>query len=181
MSEGKSQLEGWMNKPSHVVMKDDSHISVRVPKQTDCPDAPFCWQKITGDFQITVKVSGDFAKENDKAGIMIRLDDSHWIVTGMEYYNGQVNHTTTVMLEDMDWSIVPLPEGSEKTGVWFCFKRLGNAYECFFSMDARKWIQTRQGQFLDSCTLYAGITCACPKGNEFQVTFETYACTDRFV
>lgn len=195
--EPKTKLEGWLNKPDKVVTKEDT-ITVRVPKQTVCPtSAPFCYQTIRGDFQISVKISGTFASENDQAGIMLRLDDNHWILTGLEYCNGQYIHSTSVALlkeegQDQhpipDWSGTPLPETAQPTteGVWFCFKRVGNAYECFYSLDARKWIQTRQGLFLSESSstkkLFAGVSCACPNSKDgFQVSFDSYACTDKFI
>jgi uncharacterized protein len=188
----KNPLKGWYNKPDKKVVSKGSKIIMRVPERSDCwrktrqgilhrtiNNAPFHWQKVTGDFQAIVKISGGFSKDYDKAGIMVRLDEEHWILTGMEYCNERVNHATSVAMDHSDWSIAPLPGNAEKVGVWFCFKRLGNAYECFYSLDANTWIQTRQGLFTEQPVLYVGIACACPAGDEFRVTFENYQCTGK--
>ena len=186
----KNPLKGWYNKPEKKVITKGSKIIMRVPERTDCwrktrqglrhrtvNSAPFYWQKVKGDFQAVVKVSGGFASDYDKAGLMVRLDEENWILTGMEFCNERVNHATSVAMNHSDWSIAPLPELAEKVGVWFCFKRLGNAYECFYSLDANKWIQTRQGLFTDQPILHVGLCCACPIGEEFRVTFEQYTCS----
>jgi uncharacterized protein len=186
---GHLALKGWYNKPTKKITIKDNKIIVKVPERTDCwrktrqgilhrtvNNAPFHWQKVDGDFQCIVKVSGNFAVDYDKAGIMVRLDDEHWIFTGMEYCNDLINHSTSVANDHSDWSLSPLPEDSEKTGIYFCFKRIGAVYECFHSMDSLKWIQTRQGLFTEQSVLYVGIAFACPAGSEFRVTFEEYQC-----
>jgi uncharacterized protein len=186
---GHLALKGWYNKPSKKVIIKDNKIIMKVPERTDCwrktrqgllhrtiNNVPFHWQKVEGDFQCIVKVSGNFTTDYDKAGIMVRLDEEHWIFTGMEYSNERIHHTTSVANDHTDWSVSPLPDQCEKDGVYFCYKRMGNAYECFHSFDSNKWIQTRQGLFTDQSILYVGITCACPAGTEFRVTFDDYQC-----
>jgi regulation of enolase protein 1 (concanavalin A-like superfamily) len=180
----KNPLNRWTNKPKKKVKEVNSQIIFKVPEKTDCwrktrhnfimDNAPFMWQKVTGDFEAIVKVSGDFGRMYDKAGIMVREDEENWILTGMEFFNKRVNHSTCVTRDFTDWSLSPLPEGSEKKGIWFCIKRVGNSYETFYSLDSRRWIQTRQGVFSDKAILKVGICCACPMGDEFKVTFEGY-------
>jgi len=171
----KNPLKGWTNPPSKKAVIKDSKIIVRVPQGTDCwrktkqglisrtiNTAPFHWHKISGDFQAIVKVTGDFGTDHDKGGLMIKLDEANWIFSGMEWYGGRANHCTSVALDSTDWCIAPLPDGAEKKGVWFCFKRTGDAYETFNSEDGKNWIQARQGLFTDRPVLYVGIACACP-------------------
>jgi regulation of enolase protein 1 (concanavalin A-like superfamily) len=180
----KNPLNRWTNKPKKKIKEVNSQIIFKVPEKTDCwrktrhnfimDNAPFHWHKVTGDFEAIVKVSGDFGRMYDKAGIMVREDAENWILTGMEFFNKRVNHSTCVTRDFTDWSLSPLPEGSEDHGIWFCIKRVGNSYETFYSLDSKRWIQTRQGIFSDKAVLKVGICCACPMGDEFKVTFEGY-------
>jgi regulation of enolase protein 1 (concanavalin A-like superfamily) len=180
----KNPLNRWTNKPKKKIKEVNSQIIFKVPEKTDCwrktrhnfimDNAPFNWHKVTGDFEAIVKVSGDFGRMYDKAGIMVREDAENWILTGMEFFNKRVNHSTCVTRDFTDWSLSPLPEGAEKHGIWFCIKRVGNSYETFYSLDSKRWIQTRQGLFSDKAILKVGICCACPMGDEFKVTFEGY-------
>lgn len=189
--EWKNPLKGWYNKPDKKVVVRDSKIIIRAPKGTDCwlktrqgllqttrtiNNAPFHWQKVSGDFQAIVKVSGGLSDDGDKGGLMVRLDDDNWIFTGMEYLQNRVNSCTSVALGHSDWSSTPLPKNAEKDGVWFCFKRIQQVYECLYSLDAEKWVQTRQGMFTADPILYVGISCSCPGREEFRVTFENYKC-----
>ena len=182
----KNPLKAWMNKPKKV-KEIGAQIIVKVPQKTDCwrktrhnfimDNAPFYWQKVTGDFQAIVKVTGDFSKMYDKAGLMVRLDEENWLLSGMEYFNDRVNHSTCVTRDYTDWSLAPLPENAEKAGIWFCIKRMGHAYESFYSIDGRRWIQTRQGLFTEKPVLKVGVFCACPMGDPYKVTFECYRVT----
>jgi regulation of enolase protein 1 (concanavalin A-like superfamily) len=136
----------------------------------------FYWHKIAGDFEVVCKISGGFEKMYDKAGLMIRQDEENWIMSGMECFNDQMNHSTCITRDYTDWSLAPLPENSEKVGIWFAIKRLGDAIETFYSIEGKKWIQTRQGLFSSAPVLKVGIVCACPMGDPFKVNFDMYRC-----
>lgn len=186
----QNPLKGWYNKPESKVSIRDSKIIIRAPQGSDCwrktrqgmitrtvNTAPFHWHKISGNFQAVVKISGNLAHDSDKAGLMIKLDDANWIFTGMEWYNECANHCTSVALDHTDWCIVPLPDHAEKTGIWFCFKRIKDCYETYYSVDAKHWILTRQGLFTNRPVLYVGIACACPSDTGFKAVFDSYNCT----
>jgi uncharacterized protein len=195
--EWKNPLKGWYNKPDKKVVIKDNRIIIKAPIGTDCwlktkqgllqqgrtiNNAPFHWQKVESQhFTVVVKVSGSglTSEEADgaKAGLMVRFDEEHYIFTGMEYYQERVHHSTDVALGKSDWCIAPLPEKADKAGVWFQFVRIGNAYECRYSLDQMKWVVTRQGYFTNEPILYVGISCACPGHDEFRATFESYECT----
>jgi regulation of enolase protein 1 (concanavalin A-like superfamily) len=181
----KDPFKAWMNKPKKVKI-EGARINVRVPEKTDCwrktrhnfimDNAPFYWHKIAGDFEVVCKISGGFEKMYDKAGLMIRQDEENWIMSGMECFNDQMNHSTCITRDYTDWSLAPLPENSEKVGIWFAIKRLGDAIETFYSIEGKKWIQTRQGLFSSAPVLKVGIVCACPMGDPFKVNFDMYRC-----
>ena len=175
----------WTHRPLRSKV-DGSQIIVKVPPRTDCwrktrhnfvmDNAPHYWHRVSGNFEVMVKVSGDFQKMYDKAGIMIRLDAENWICSGLEFFNDELNHMTCVTKDYTDWSMAPIaPEAKEK-GAWICIKRIGNAYESFCSMDGRNWRQARQGVFTDAKSVRVGIFAACPMGESYKVTFDKYRC-----
>ena len=183
----KNTLKGWTNPPSKKTMFKGTKIIMRIPERSDCwrktchrfvqDNAPYHWQKVTGDFKATVKVSGAFSEMYQKAGIMVRLDAENWILTGMEHFGNRVHHSTVYTVDYTDWTLTALPPNSENTGVWFCLKRVGNTYEAFYSLDNQKWILTRQGQFTERPVLYVGLCGASPTSLEYRVTFDYYSCT----
>ena len=180
----KNPLNRWTNKPKKKVKVAGTSISFKVAEKTDCwrktrgnfimDNAPFNWHKVSGDFEVMVRVSADFSKMYDKAGIMVRLDEENWILSGLEWFNDRVHHSTSVTRDYTDWSLSQLPENAEKLGIWVCLKRIGSSYEAYYSFDCKKWVQTRQGFFTERPVLQVGVCAACPMGDEYKVNFEYY-------
>jgi regulation of enolase protein 1 (concanavalin A-like superfamily) len=124
-----------------------------------------------------VKVIVDFRTEGDKAGLMIRLDEQTWVHTGLELGEGnKIHHFTCVTRDYTDRSIAPLPpqKVEQAGGAWICLKRMGNAFETFYSFNAMTWDQSRQGLFTERPVLQVGLCSACPKGSEYSVVFDQY-------
>lgn len=179
----KNPLQFWTARASKV-KEEGTMITMKVPQKTDFwrktryafikDNGPYYWHKVKGDFEVIVKISGGFSHMYDKAGIMIRADAENWITTGMECFNDQMNHATCVTLDYSDWSLAPLPKDSEKEGVWFCLKKIGNAYESFYSTEGKTWCLTRQGLFHSKEDMQVGICAACPMGEEFKVSFDFF-------
>jgi uncharacterized protein len=137
-------------------------------------NAPYNWHKVSGDFEVMVKVSGDFSTMYDKAGLMVRQDEENWILTGMEYFNDRLNHSTSITRDFTDWSLAILPASAEK-GAWFRLRRVGNSIETSYSFDTENWVVTREGIFFDRQVLQVGICGASPMGRQdLKVTFEYY-------
>jgi uncharacterized protein len=177
----KNVLKFWSNKPKSVKEKSSKVIITTTPG-SDCfrpgatsgnDSASFYWHKVEGDFECVVHIKGDFAKPYDKAGIMLRVDEKTWMMSGMEYFGEQLNNSSCITREISDWSLAPLPDEARK-GCWFCVKRLGNKVESFYSMDTKTWIQTRQGLFTDTPTIKVGIATGSPTGEGFKVTFDKF-------
>jgi len=175
-------LTGWLNKTKARVL--GSCIAMVIPDRSECwrltrgtrirDDAPFHWMKVSGDFELICKISGRMEKEGDKAGLVIRVDEENWVFSGMEFSGDRMNSTTCVTLGSTDRSICPLPENAERAGIWFCIKRIGESFECFYSYDVRKWVQTRQGLLSDTPNVYVGISGASPRGYGFKAYFEFF-------
>lgn len=183
----KYLLKGWDNETKRGAKVKGASISMAIPPFTDnwrktrhniiVDNAPFHWQKVTGNFEAIVKISGSFATMYDKAGIKVRLDAENWIFAGMELFNQRLYASVLATIDHTDWSMAPLPQNAEKVGIWFCFKRFGDAYETFYSKDGSVWVQTRQGMFTDKPTLYVGVCGACPMGEkDFNASFDYYRC-----
>ena len=183
----KNPLNRWSNKPVESNIKETgTQIWVTIPSKTNVwrksiphanliiDSAPYYWHKVSGDFEVMVKLSGEFSSNYDKAGLMVRLDEENWVTSGLEMCNERINHSTCVTRDFSDRSLAPLPENAEKNGVWICVKRMGHSFESFYSHDAKKWVQTRQALFTERPVLQVGLMGACPTGSAFKVVFDQY-------
>ena len=183
----KNPLKFWRNKPTKKVVEKETSILFKVPEKTDywrktrgnfiLDNAPFFWHKVTGDFEVFAKIFTDapeFKNNYNKAGLMIRLDEENWVLSGLEYYQDRCHHSTSVTKDFTDWTLSLLPEGAEKEGVWVCIRRYKNLIVCSYSLDGKEWIKTRECLFTERPVLNVGIAGACPMGKEFKVTFDQY-------
>jgi len=219
-----SQFKAWINEPkTHT--EEGSKVIVKTPKKTNywrsppkavskkkkdkqppslsnlqsetqMDNAPFYWHKVTGDFEVLVHVSGEFAQNSQKAGIMMRVDAENWMTTALEVNDDKLNHSTCITRNFSDVSYIPLkleldnaqstsqphPSANSEAsldaqtkGIWICAKKLGNTYETYHSYNGQTWHLARQGLFhIDADWVRLGVFSASPTSHSFQTTFDMY-------
>ncbi|MDX2162955.1 MAG: DUF1349 domain-containing protein [bacterium] len=163
----------------------DGVIRVRTAPKTDywrkthenfiAHNGHFYYQPITGDFTARVQVQGDYAAQYDQAGLMIRLDDAHWLKCGVELLDG-VQQASAVLTRDFsDWSVVALPDAP--AALWFELRRIGYTLYVAYSLDGERYTLIRQGYFPADDPVQVGLMCCAPSGDGFSVTFSGYTLT----
>ncbi|MFZ4814291.1 MAG: DUF1349 domain-containing protein [Phototrophicaceae bacterium] len=135
-------------------------------------DGHFYFEAVTGNFEVTVKVTGVYAGLYDQAGLMIRERDTVWLKCGVEYLDGVQQASAVLTREFSDWSIVPLSDNPQS--VWFRVKRINESLEVLYSRDGVTFHLIRLGYLSVAPTLQVGMMCAAPQGEGFEVTFESY-------
>ena len=78
----------WFNEPEQWEIEDNS-LSMYVTPQTDywrishygftVDDAPFLYTMRGGEFEVKVKISGDYKTRFDQSGLMLRIDHENYI------------------------------------------------------------------------------------------------------
>jgi hypothetical protein len=132
----------------------------------------FYYQEVRGDFSAEVKVIGQYASLYDQAGLMLRLDEAHWLKCGVEFVEG-VQHASVVVTRDYsDWSVVPLPHNPP--AIWLRLVRLGSAIEVFYSLDGEHYTMIRTTYLPEMALTQVGPMCAAPEGPGFEVRFEGF-------
>ena len=181
----KQPLKFWTNKPkklnepgAKVILWPDHGTDLFCRTKDAQADNPhFYWHKVTGDFNCLVKIKGNFASDYDKAGILLRQDDRHWVLSGLEYYDGRLCLSTSITRNITDWSLSFLADEAKvkEEGIWVAVKRQEDRVACFYSYDLEQWSQTRMGEFEVEDTIKVGLLCACPEGEPFKVVFERFS------
>ena len=77
----------WFNEPEQWKIEDNS-LSMHVTSQTDywrishygftVDDAPFLYTLRGGEFEVKVKISGDYKTRFDQSGLMLRIDHENY-------------------------------------------------------------------------------------------------------
>ncbi len=167
----------WLNEPSTWQIDGDT-IRVTADAGSDFwrkthygfirDNGHVFYSPVAGDFEATVKVVGGYRELYDQAGLMVRIDDEHWIKTGIEFVHG-VQYVSAVVTNDFsDWSVAPLPN---PPAIWLRLVRKAEAVEIFYSLDGAAYMLLRIAYLLPSAEALVGVMCAAPDGSGFPVEF----------
>jgi regulation of enolase protein 1 (concanavalin A-like superfamily) len=148
----------WFNEPEKWEIKDKNTVSMFVPAKTDywrishygftVDDAPFYYATYGGEFEVKVKITGNYVTTFDQMGIMLRINEEEWIKAGVEFVNGKQNVSAVVTHKTSDWSVVELAHAP--ASIWMKAVRKLDAVEIFYSLDDKKYTMLRTCYFKDN-------------------------------
>ena len=171
----------WFNEPE-VWNIENKALTMSVTPQSDywrishygftVDDAPFLYTLRGGEFEVKVKISGDYKVRFDQAGLMLRIDKENYIKTGIEYVDGKYNISAVVTHRTSDWSVIELDKPVEY--IWIKAVRRLDAVEIFYSFDDKHYTMMRNCWLQDNTPVMVGMMAACPDGNGFKATFEHF-------
>lgn len=174
----------WFNEPENWSVKNNTLV-MDVTPQSDywrishygftVDDAPFLYTVRGGEFEVKVRISGEYKVRFDQAGLMIRVDKENYIKTGIEFVDGKYNLSTVVTHTTSDWSVIELDEPVEY--VWIKAVRRLDAVEIFYSFDDKEYTMMRNCWLQDNTPVMVGMMAACPDGNGFKATFDGFKIT----
>ena len=171
----------WFNEPESWEVNDNV-LTMDVTPQSDywrishygftVDDAPFLYTLRGGEFEVKVKISGDYIARFDQAGLMLRIDKENYIKTGIEYVDGKYNLSAVVTHHTSDWSVIKLDR--PVPFVWIKAVRRLDAVEIFYSFDDKEYTMMRNCWLQDNTPVMVGMMAACPDGNGFKAKFENF-------
>ena len=135
-------------------------------------DGPFFYQLVGGEFEVKLKITGDYKTRFDQMGLMLRIDEKTWIKAGVEFVNNKINISTVVTNEKSDWSVIETTN-NPKT-IWLKAVRKLDAVEIFYSLDNITYSMIRLAYFPDNKPVMIGMTAASPDGIGFNALFEDF-------
>lgn len=172
----------WFNEPENWKI-DNGALTLFVTPHTDywrishygftVDDAPFLYSLRGGEFEVKVKISGDYKARFDQAGLMLRTDHENYIKAGIEFVDGKYNLSTVVTHHTSDWSVIPLDK--PVPFVWIKAVRKLDAVEIFYSFDDRNYTMMRNAWLKDNHPVMVGMIGASPDGEGFQARFECFS------
>lgn len=171
----------WFNEPEQWEISENK-LSMYVTPHSDywriahygftVDDAPFYYATYGGEFEVKVKVSGNYKTRFDQAGLMLRIDHENYIKTGIEYVDGKYNISTVVTHHTSDWSVIELDKPVPY--IWIKAVRRLDAVEVFYSLDDKDYKMIRTAWMQDNIPMKVGLMAASPDGNGFEASFEGF-------
>ena len=170
----------WLNEPAHW-QGNAASLSLVTGDKTDfwretfygfIRDTGHAWlMPVSGDFSATVTIRGDYQALYDQAGMMLRIDETHWIKTGVEFTDGLMHFSVVVTRGISDWSVIPLDSASTDTAVFVRLTRHGDAVRVQFHLGDGQWQMARLCPFPADDAM-VGVTACSPEREGFSARFD---------
>lgn len=126
-----------------------------------------------GEFEVKVKLTGNYIARFDQMGLMLLIDVKNYIKIGVEFVDGKFNVSTVVTHDKSDWSTTTLDK--IPTFVWIKVVRRLDAIEVFFSYGGKIYILTRNAPLQDNTSVRVGLMAGSPDGKGFEAKFENFS------
>ena len=172
----------WLNEPQQWEIKEGKALVMDVPAKTDfwrishygftVDDGPFYYATYGGEFEVKVKITGNYVTTFDQMGLMLRIDHENYIKAGVEFVDGKFNLSTVVTHKTSDWSVITLDKTPDF--VWIKAVRRLDAVEIFYSYDDKTYTMMRNAHLQDNTPVMVGLMAASPDGNGFDAKFEYF-------
>ena len=172
----------WLNEPASWQVSEDK-LEMFVAPQSDywrethygftVDDGPFYYTTRGGEFEANLKITGEYTTRFDQMGMMLRVDEEHWIKTGIEYVDGQYNFSTVVTDTKSSWSVIQLSE--QPASVWIKVIRRLDAVEIFYSLDGKNYTMSNLSYLKNNVPVKVGMMAASPDGEGFKAIFEDFS------
>jgi uncharacterized protein len=125
--------------------------------------------EINSDFDMSLRVRGDYAEQYDQAGAMVRVDEKHWLKTGIEYVGGKKRFSIVATLEYSSWAVADLPADANELSLLLV--RRGDSVEISYGVEEGKKQLAGVVYLPPGKAAFAGAMCAAPDGPGFEAIF----------
>jgi uncharacterized protein len=172
----------WHSEPSKFCIDGDS-LKVVTGERTDFwritsydfirDNGHFFAMSVDRDFTAQLRIQADFQELYDQAGLMVRIDERHWIKIGVEFSDGKFMMSTVLTNEKSDWAVMPAPSISD--GFWIRVTVSRGVVRAQYSVDTVNWPLLRLAPFpITNCYL-VGPMCCTPNRAGLEVIFSEFS------
>ncbi|BDD00280.1 DUF1349 domain-containing protein [Persicobacter psychrovividus] len=171
----------WFNEPAQWSIKNQE-LKMQVTPQSDywvkthygftVDDGPFLYTLRGGEFETSVKIEGAYKSRYDQMGLMLRVDEKHWIKTGIEYVDGVYHFSVVTTNGVSSWGVTALKEKPD--AIWIKATRRRDGVEIFYSTDGKNYAMAGLSYLPEQVPVKVGMMAASPDGDGFEATFKDF-------
>jgi regulation of enolase protein 1 (concanavalin A-like superfamily) len=171
----------WFNEPSKW-SDDNGEIMIHVEPRTDFwritdsglirDNGHIYGQNVNTDFTLSVRIRAAYTAQFDHAGVAVRIDDTHWIKTGVELFDGALRFSVVITADHSNWMIADLPKTFDTLNL--SLVRSGDAIHISYSTDDDHLRFASIAYLEPKATALVGAMCASPDGDGFEVHFSNF-------
>ena len=174
----------WLNAPRHWRL-DGGSLHVVTDHGTDfwrethygfTRDSGHLFALATdGDFTAELRVRASYAALYDQAGMMVRVDDRHWVKAGIELSDGQAMLSSVLTTGQSDWATGPF--AGDAADFWLRATVAAGVLRLQASADGRSWPLLRLCPFPKAASYQVGPMCCTPERAGLAVEFSDFRVT----
>ena len=172
----------WLNEPASWRV-DDTALTLTTGEKTDFwRETYYGFTRDSGhflafptpeSFTAQIRIQGEFRTLDDQAGLMVRLDESRWVKTGVEFTDGEPFLSTVVTDGRSDWSVSQPFKELEDFHIRLTVA--GGALRIQASRDGRRWPLLRLAPFPAVGHYEVGPTACTPERSGLMVRFSEFS------
>ena len=160
----------WLNEPMQWELEDE-RLRVVTDARTDFwrethygftrDNGHFLSREVVGAFSAQLRVKARYEALYDQAGIMVRLDDAHWIKAGIEWSDDAPRLGSVLTVGRSDWATRTF-DGSA-SDFWLRVTVTAGVVRVQVSHDGRRWPLLRLAPFPHAPACHVGPMCCTPE------------------
>lgn len=172
----------WLNEPADWRLGPDG-LSVTTDGQTDFwrqthygfvrDSGHFFGRPVEAPFVATLRVRARYQALYDQAGIMVRVDESHWIKAGIELVDGAATLGSVLTAGRSDWATGPF--AGDPADLWLRVEVGAGVLQLHASPDGQRWQLARMCPFPEAARYEVGPMCCTPERAGLEVTFSDFS------
>jgi regulation of enolase protein 1 (concanavalin A-like superfamily) len=124
-------------------------------------------------FTATIRIRGEFRALYDQAGLMVRIDETKWVKTGVEFTDGELFLSTVVTDGKSDWSVSQPFKELEDFQIRVTVNN--GALRIQASRDGKFWPLLRLAPFPVASRYQVGPTACTPERSGLTVNFSEFS------
>ena len=125
-----------------------------------------------GDFTAEVKVQARYEELYDQAGIMVRVDEAHWVKAGIEMSDGKALLSSVLTVGQSDWATAIYGDDPADFRMRATVGR--GVLRLQVSADGRTWHLTRLSPFPEAASYKVGPMCCTPERAGLKIRFSDF-------
>lgn len=171
----------WLNPPQQQSVQAHQ-VQMRTDPNTDFwrethygftrDSGHFLYHETAGDFSAQLKIQGDYAHLYDQAGLMVRLDERHWIKIGAEVSDGTTLLSSVLTVGQSDWATGSFP--GDPSEFWIRVSVTHGVLRVQVSLDGRHWPLVRLASFPIAASYQVGPFSCTPERGGLEVVFSEF-------
>lgn len=174
----------WLNKPHESAITADA-LEVTTDKGSDFwretfygftrDSGHFYGIHAPSRFTAQLRIRAEYEKLYDQAGLMVRIDEKHWIKAGIELSDGRAMLSSVLTDGRSDWATAPY-EGEPKD-FWMRATVADGVLRLQVSGDGKIWPLVRLAPFPKAASYLVGPMCCTPEREGLKVRFSDWHLT----